>query len=84
MFALNVFGVPDDKPPPQDEWCDEQGALAIAERIKAYWAKRGFHVETRVIYQPFSHGMRSGRYDVRSDLMNALPRRPLPPQSEAA
>ena len=50
------------------------GATALANRIQAYWAERGYLVQTWVIEGRYDPAHRSSRYDVRSDLIDGLPR----------
>ena len=50
------------------------GAAALAKRIQAYWAERGYLVQTWVIEGRYDPAHRSSRYDVRSDLVDGLPR----------
>lgn len=54
---------------------DRAGAAELKARIEAYWAKRGFDVQVMLIEQPFVAALRTGRYDVRSEMVDGLPRR---------
>lgn len=56
--------------------CDKEGAAKLGAKIQAYWALRGGTV--RISYEdgPFTPQMRSARVDVRSDMVNGLPRVP--------
>lgn len=58
-----------------NDWCDEAGARRIGAALVSYWAARGMHVSVQYVEQPFTPAMRSGRYDVRSDMVNGLPRK---------
>lgn len=49
-------------------------AMAQANRIRDYWAERGYKVQVRVINRGFSHQMRGVRYDIESDLICGLPK----------
>lgn len=60
-----------DSPP---EYCDKDGALAIKEKIEAYWRERGQVVEIYLHETGFSPAMRSARIDVRSNMLNGWPR----------
>lgn len=69
-------------PNPTEEFCNRSGALKLKAKIEAYWAERGYEVEVRLPEAGFVAAMRSARTDVRSDLVNGMPRRRI--QSEAA
>ncbi len=56
------------------DWCDEDGAKRIREKIAAYWADRGYEVDVDLIDAGFVPAMRSARTDVRSDMVNGMPR----------
>lgn len=51
------------------------GAEELAARIRAYWADRGYEVNTRV--ELFHHitGKVDKFYVIRSDMVNGLPQR---------
>ena len=51
------------------------GAGEIKRRIEAYWAARGYDVEVRLEAAEFHAAVRSARHDVRSDMLNGMPRR---------
>lgn len=57
------------------EFCNRSGAERIAKTIKDYWAARGADVEVHLVQAEFTPQMRSGRFDVRSDIKNGLPRK---------
>lgn len=57
------------------DFCSEDGAAALKQTIEAYWRARGADVQVRVANAGFSPEVRAARYDVRSDLINGLPRR---------
>ncbi|MGH1420973.1 MAG: hypothetical protein ACRBEQ_04080 [Hyphomonas sp.] len=57
------------------DWCDEDGAKRIREKIAAYWADRGYEVDVDLIDAGFVPAMRSARTDVRSNMVNGMPRR---------
>ena len=46
------------------DWCDEEGAKRLCEKINAYWAERGYEVDVDF-----------ARTDVRSNMVNGMPRR---------
>ena len=55
------------------------GATALAEQIKAYWADRGYTVETTVETTvealQYRHGVDGIIHQVRSDMIGGLPKR---------
>jgi len=58
-----------------DDLCNERGARHLARIIEAYWRSRGYAVKCTLVEQDFHHTMRSVRTDVRSDMVNGMPRR---------
>lgn len=72
-------------PPPSfpNELCDKAGAILLKAKIEAYWRERGAIVNVRIEPKGFTAAMRAARYDIRSDLVNALPRmRVVSPEQE--
>jgi hypothetical protein len=55
--------------------CTDAGAQRLAARIKEYWRKKGFDVDVDMRPEGFVSTMRSARTDVRSDMVNGMPRR---------
>lgn len=55
--------------------CTDDGADRLAIRIKEYWRKRGFDVDLATPKEGFVPTMRSARTDLRSDMVNGMPRR---------
>lgn len=55
--------------------CSDDGAARLANRIKDFWRKRGFDVDVDMKPEGFVSTMRSARTDVRSDMVNGMPRR---------
>ncbi|MEQ1930951.1 MAG: phosphoglycolate phosphatase [Parvularculaceae bacterium] len=55
--------------------CTDSGAARLALRIKEYWRKKGFDVDLDMRPEGFVSTMRSARTDVRSDMVNGMPRR---------
>jgi hypothetical protein len=53
---------------------DRAGAIKIKDWIERYWSARGYHVNVEIIEAPFSNHIRSARFDVRSDMVNGMPR----------
>ncbi|MEM9738355.1 MAG: hypothetical protein AAF829_00670 [Pseudomonadota bacterium] len=57
------------------DWCDNDGALRLREKIREYWADRGYDVDVDLVDAGFVAAMRSARTDVRSNMVNGMPRR---------
>ena len=74
MFALSFE--PSKTPNPSGNWCDRPGANELKAKIEAYWAERGHSVMVTVHESAFHPAIRSTRFDVRSDMINGLPRPP--------
>ncbi len=55
--------------------CTDEGAARLAARIRDFWRKRGFDVEVEAKPEGFVSTMRSSRTDLRSDMVNGMPRR---------
>jgi len=55
-------------------YTDRAGASALKERIEAYWRERGHEVEVHLVEAPFTPAVRAARFDVRSEMINGLPR----------
>lgn len=55
--------------------CTDDGAARLAAKIQDFWRKRGFDVAVDLRAEGFVATMRSGRTDVRSDMVNGMPRR---------
>lgn len=58
-----------------NDLCTEAGARRLVTRIESYWARRGFKVRVSVIESDRVEGEKSGRFDLRSEMLNGLPRR---------
>lgn len=56
------------------DFCSREGAAALKEKIEAYWRERGQHVMIALHNVGFHPAIRAARYDVRSDMVNGLPR----------
>ncbi|MEQ1617903.1 MAG: hypothetical protein ABL883_06120 [Terricaulis sp.] len=56
------------------DWTCATGAAAIKTKIEAYWRDRGYEVQVMLVDGPFSPALRASRVDVRSELINGLPR----------
>ncbi|MBB4658437.1 hypothetical protein [Parvularcula dongshanensis] len=57
------------------DYCSSDGANRLQVLIADYWRKKGFDVNVELVQQGFVSTMRSSRYDVRSDMVNGMPRR---------
>ena len=57
------------------EWCDNDGAQRLKQRIEAYWRERGYDVDVALVDAGFTPSMRTARIAVRSDMVNGMPRR---------
>jgi hypothetical protein len=55
------------------EYTDRAGASEIKARIEAYWRARGYDVQVKLV-DASSPALRAARTDVRSDLIDGLPR----------
>ena len=51
------------------------GATALADRIREYWAERGYEVRTYVDSLAYRHGVDDIIYTVRTDMIGGLPQR---------
>lgn len=58
--------------------CSDDGAARLAAKIREFWMKKGFDVEVDLKEEGFVSTMRSARTDVRSDMVNGMPRRMSP------
>lgn len=56
------------------DFCSREGALALKEKIEAYWRERGHHVMVSLQNVGFHPAIRAARYDLRTDMVNGLPR----------
>jgi len=63
------------------DWCTCEGARRLKQKIEAYWTDRGYEVDIALVDAGFMPAMRSARTDVRSDMVNGMPRR-ISPSSE--
>lgn len=61
-------------PREQADYCSQAGALALKAAIEAYWRARGHEVMVGLAATGFDPAVRAARFDVRSDLVNGLPR----------
>ena len=57
------------------DWCNTDGAKRLKDKIAEYWSERGYEVEVDLVDAGFVPAMRSARTDVRSNMVNGMPRR---------
>jgi len=60
--------------PGESDFCTRDGATALKAKIEAYWRDRGQHVMISLHHGGFNASIRAARYDVRSDMVNGMPR----------
>ena len=56
------------------DYCSREGALALKTKIESYWRERGQEVMLSMHNVGFHPAIRAARYDVRSDMINGMPR----------
>lgn len=56
------------------DYCSRQGALTLKAMIEAYWRDRGQDVMIALHNVGFHPAIRAARFDVRSDMVNGMPR----------
>lgn len=56
------------------DYTSREGAQALKSKIESYWAERGMNVMLALQNVGFHPAIRAARYDVRSDMVNGLPR----------
>lgn len=62
----------------EPDFCSREGALALKAKIEAYWRERGQNVMIALHNVGFHPAIRAARYDVRSDMINGMPRTAAP------
>jgi hypothetical protein len=65
---------PDENIP---EYCDQSGAQSLGRKVAEYWAdprNGGYRVRWRVEQQEFLPVTRMARWDLRTDMINGLPK----------
>lgn len=60
--------------PSHIDYTNESGAAVIKANIEEFWRARGYDVQVMLVPGPFSNALRASRFDLRSDLVNGLPR----------
>jgi hypothetical protein len=56
------------------DFCTREGAQALKDKIEAYWRDRGHPVMVSLENVGFHPAIRAARYEVRSDMVNGMPR----------
>lgn len=56
------------------DYTDRAGAEKLKARIESYWRERGSDVQVILVPAAFTAALRAARYDVRSEMLNGLPR----------
>lgn len=69
--ALGGVWTPGGEP----DFCTRAGAQHLKSKIEAYWLERGHKVSVQLHNVGFHPAIRAARYDVRSDMVNGMPRR---------
>ncbi len=58
----------------ESDFCSRDGAQSLKAKIEAYWAERGQKVQIMLHNVGFHPAIRAARFDVRSDMVNGMPR----------
>lgn len=58
----------------ESDFCSRDGAQALKAKIEAYWRERGHTVMIALHNVGFHPAIRAARFDVRSDMINGMPR----------
>lgn len=58
----------------ESDFCSRAGAHALKAKIEAYWRARGQNVQLMLHNVGFHPAIRAARFDVRSDMINGMPR----------
>lgn len=58
----------------ESDFCSRDGAHALKAKIEAYWRERGHKVQIMLHNVGFHPAIRAARFDVRSDMINGMPR----------
>jgi hypothetical protein len=56
------------------DFTDRDGAAVLKTTIENYWRERGYRVEVLLVAAAFTPALRAARYDLRSHMVNGLPR----------
>jgi hypothetical protein len=68
----------------ESDFCSRDGANALKAKIEAYWRERGQNVQVMLHNVGFHPAIRAARFDVRSDMINGMPRAAGSPKRPAA
>jgi hypothetical protein len=55
-------------------YTDRAGAEKLKARIEAYWRERGYEIQITLAPAAFTPALRASRFDIRSELLDGLPR----------
>jgi len=58
----------------ESDFCSRDGAQSLKAKIEAYWAERGQRAQIMLHNVGFHPAIRAARFDVRSDMVNGMPR----------
>jgi hypothetical protein len=66
----------DSNSPARDtgNYTDRAGAETLKARIEAYWRERGYEIQVTLAAAAFTPALRASRFDIRSELIDGLPR----------
>jgi hypothetical protein len=65
----------DIRPWGASDYTDRKGAEMLKARIEAFWRERGYEIQVTLAPAAFAAALRAARFDVRSELVNGLPRK---------
>ena len=65
-----------------DDFCTQNGAIRLKNRITRFWKNQGYDVKIELINGGFLQSIRSSRTDVRSDMINGMPVRRSKPKGD--
>lgn len=66
------------------DFCSQEGAQALKAKIEGYWRERGHEVSVMLQNVGFHPAIRAARFDLRSDMINGMPRSAAPGASAEA
>jgi hypothetical protein len=75
LTGLRPWKVCEDIMNGNGDFCSTDGARKLKQKIEMYWKERGFDVNVDLVEAGFTPSMRSGRTDVRSNMVNGMPTR---------
>ena len=71
LGGWTAFDVGADEPA---DYCSRAGAESLKAKIETYWRDRGQNVMIALHNVGFHPAIRAARFDVRSDMVNGMPR----------